>query len=409
MSENAISEISITGKEFMGYVKGHFEYTIKVQYENFKEITAKRRYSEISNLYETLVLKFPGCLIPRIPDKDVFMNLNIDAINKMTSTAKTKIDERTEGLELFFKGIAKNKILRKNKYVLHFFQNKGKLPEYLDDSREDEPLEEYVKFSKEPKTFFSKGKKLVGKVLGYAMNYLGYTEQKQEGKDEKENKIKATEEGGITENDEEFLKQKQKELGEDKEEVNMYNKIISKICFYTAKIINSNEKLLQNKSSSNDNILKIINSCNNNSNELGQFIKKLKEYQKAEKNFIEKDFKDQLKEIKIFNNELEDLLKIYERKKSHLYFLQLLHKQWTEASGTQKEEINKKLEHEIKFIKKLNNDLSEEIMQFKTKEFYIYQKINTFFHKYWINLKEKNKHLKVEEETDSEMNEVEVL
>ena len=167
MSENAISEISIIGKEFMGYVKGHFEYTIKVQYENFEEKTAKRRYSEISNLYETLVLKFPGCLIPRIPDKDVFMNLNIDAINKMTSTAKAKIDERTEGLELFFKGIAKNKILRKNKYVLHFFKNKGKLPEYLDDSREDEPLEEYVKFSKEPKTFFSKGKKLVGKVLGY--------------------------------------------------------------------------------------------------------------------------------------------------------------------------------------------------------------------------------------------------
>ena len=88
------------------YVSGHYDFKIEVTYENGSQETITRRYSEIRALYKTLILKCPGCLIPNIPNKSIWLKINYGN--------EDQINERVEGIREFFAHIAKHKTLRKN-------------------------------------------------------------------------------------------------------------------------------------------------------------------------------------------------------------------------------------------------------------------------------------------------------
>jgi hypothetical protein len=101
------------------YVTGHIDFEIKVEYEDGdgknikKKDTIFRRYSEIRTLYKTLILKCPGCLIPNIPDKSIWFQINYENQEQIT--------ERMGGIREFLSYLVKHKILRKNKEVIYFF------------------------------------------------------------------------------------------------------------------------------------------------------------------------------------------------------------------------------------------------------------------------------------------------
>ena len=109
---------SITLKELkfenQYYVAGHFNFIFNVSYEdNDTEQEIKRRYNEIRALYKTLILKAPGCRIPNIPSKSIWLKINYGN--------EKEVKERQEGIMAFLNHLIEHKILRKNKYVIKFF------------------------------------------------------------------------------------------------------------------------------------------------------------------------------------------------------------------------------------------------------------------------------------------------
>ncbi len=104
--------------------------------------------------------------------------------------------------------------------------------------------------------------------------------------------------------------------------------------------------------------------------------------------------------IKKYQKLLEGLLDIYSRKKEHLNFLGRLHSQKAELEKQKYEkdlidpiiknkidEIESKLEYEIKFIKKMNKDLKYEIEKYKDNQEDIYIFINSLYKDKSISIK----------------------
>ena len=107
-------EVSIKDYKFESkYIKGYYYFEIKVIYEDELDTILKRRYGTIRELYKTLLLKCPGCLIPKIPSKTFVMKyLHI------TDEEKLKIKSN---IEKFLKYLIKHPILKENEFVLNFF------------------------------------------------------------------------------------------------------------------------------------------------------------------------------------------------------------------------------------------------------------------------------------------------
>ena len=107
-------EVSIKDYKFESkYIKGYYYFEIKVIYEDELDTILKRRYGKIRELYKTLLLKCPGCLIPKIPSKTFVMKyLHI------TDEEKLKIKSN---IEKFLKYLIKHPILKENEFVLNFF------------------------------------------------------------------------------------------------------------------------------------------------------------------------------------------------------------------------------------------------------------------------------------------------
>ena len=94
-------------------VKGYYYFEIKVIYEDELDNLLKRRYGKIRELYKTLLLKCPGCLIPKIPSKTFVMKYF-----HITDEERLKIKSN---IEKFLKYLIKHPILKENKFVLNFF------------------------------------------------------------------------------------------------------------------------------------------------------------------------------------------------------------------------------------------------------------------------------------------------
>ena len=129
------------------------------------------------------------------------------------------MSDRVAGIQEFLTHIAKNKILRKNKYVINFFSSdykrisespsstknnkkddsdddddldfrlssdKKEISNYDNNSDDDiEPSEEFVEeYNNKNKGIVSKGKKLIGNIYSYAMSYVCSGNKNEEEKEE---------------------------------------------------------------------------------------------------------------------------------------------------------------------------------------------------------------------------------
>lgn len=471
------SEINLKDKVFQSqyYVSGHYDFKIEVTYENGSQETITRRYSEIRALYKTLILKCPGCLIPNIPNKSIWLKINYGN--------EDQINERVEGIREFFAHIAKHKTLRKNKYVVNFFSTnykgiidksassstqkkkddsdddedfnfrisskKEKIENNDDDDDDIEPLEEFVEeYNNKNKGIASKGKKLIGNLYNYAKSYVSSNnkneEEKEDNNDNANNNKNSILYRKLSNEDYEFIKKKKVELGEDYN-INDYNEKINRLNEGVKNLILNFEKLSEIRKKNTQALQNIVNN-DNNSQKLNKEankdkennidddeddheskkinhksnIAKIKSYCTIQRNF-ETKLENSLKKIKKHQINLQELLDIYSRKKDHLNYLGRLHSQKEEMekqkiNSTGKEdplvkkkidELEEKLKHEIRFIKRLNKDLKYEIENYKdNQEEDIYILVNSLFKDKATNIKDcindLNKEVVEEEEEKKE-------
>jgi hypothetical protein len=447
---------SITFKELkfenQYYVAGHFNFIFNVSYEdNESEQEIKRRYNEIRALYKTLILKAPGCRIPNIPSKSIWLKINYGN--------EKEVKERQEGVMVFLNHLIEHKILRKNKYVIKFFSPEENFFTYqnnlksekenidkddlddvfesnilnIKDEKKDEnnlneddiePLDDFVQeYNNQKKGIVSKGKKMLGNIYNYVKNYANNSNTKNEEGEEENNANENNDENSsnifykkLTKEDYDYIKQNRKEIGEDYD-INDYNEKINRLNEGVKIIIENLEKLSSTRKKSLDALKEIVNkdkdikSLNKhnknddfeiNEEEKGEndidlnhkrYIKKISKYCTIQKGFLDTNVDETINKIKKYQELLQDLLDIFSRKKEHINYLGRLHSQKEEVEKQKEnsnlenpvdkikiEELEKKLEHEKKFIKKINKDLAYEIDIYKkNKQNDIYNYINEVY------------------------------
>ena len=447
---------SITLKELkfenQYYVAGHFNFIFNVSYEdNDTEQEIKRRYNEIRALYKTLLLKAPGCRIPNIPTKSIWLKINYGN--------EKEVKERQEGVMVFLNHLIEHKILRKNKYVIKFFSPEENFFTYqnnlksekenidkddlddvfesnilnIKDEKKDEnnlneddiePLDDFVQeYNNQKKGIVSKGKKMLGNIYNYVKNYANNSNTKNEEGEEENNANENNDENSsnifykkLTKEDYDYIKQNRKEIGEDYD-INDYNEKINRLNEGVKIIIENLEKLSSTRKKSLDALkeivnkdkdIKSLNKHNKNDDfeikeeEKGEndidlyhkrYIKKISKYCTIQKGFLDTNVDETINKIKKYQELLQDLLDIFSRKKEHINYLGRLHSQKDEVEKQKEnsnlenpvdkikiEELEKKLEHEKKFIKKINKDLAYEIDIYKkNKQNDIYNYINEVY------------------------------
>ena len=99
--------------------EGYYFFNIEIEYNDFSTYKIDKRYSEIKELYKILILKCPGCLIPKFKSKSFIMKIKI---TELTKEEKLEIKSRTEK---FLKYLINHPILIKNKTVSDFFSEKN--------------------------------------------------------------------------------------------------------------------------------------------------------------------------------------------------------------------------------------------------------------------------------------------
>ena len=94
--------------------KGHYEYEIILKYsEEIQDSkTISRRFSDIEWLHDELLFQNPGCKILDIPEKNFWMNLNLNN--------SQELENRKNLIEKFLNYINKHKYLNKNKSYKDF-------------------------------------------------------------------------------------------------------------------------------------------------------------------------------------------------------------------------------------------------------------------------------------------------
>lgn len=384
-------EIELKGFKFQNeyYVSGHFDFEIEVHYENGTKATISKRYSEIRSLYKELLLRCPGCYIPDIPSKSIWLKINYGNQEQMK--------DRMEGIKEFLTHISSHKVLRKNKRVISFFSknsidnkntnnnNKDSKDDDSDDNDEFnfdynyddndrkvnlddnenenddiEPLEEYVQeINNRNKGIVSKGKKILGNMYSYVKSYAISTNNEDE--DDEDNNNKNNEASNVfykklSKDDYEYIKKKKSDLGEDYE-INEYNEKINRLNEGVKNIIQNFEKLIAVHEKNTHSLETIVNNDDNMQNLIKKYkkkggdeeadevednsktinhkdnIKKIQQYCVKQRGLLNKVSKDNLPKIKKHQILLQGLLDIFARKKDHLNFLGKLH--------SQKEEMEK--------------------------------------------------------------------
>ena len=381
------------------YVSGHYDFIIDVEYEGDNKKQIERRYSEIRALYKTLIINCPGCLIPNIPSKSIWLKINVGN--------KDQMEERKEGIREFLSHLATHKVLRKNKFVIDFFSsdykrivndkkstkkgnnsenndsddefnpppfdfdkndNKDKEKNKSDDILDDDdimPLNEFIEeYNNKKKGIVSKGKEIFGNMYSYLKSF---TTSNNNNEEEKENNNTNNFDKELTKEDHEFISKKSKELGEDfeikeyEEKISRLNEGLKSIIDNFEKLIVINDKKYANLDNiiKNDNILKNLSKGNFiNEDEFGEEdndkeisinnshksnIMKLRLYNANQKDFWKKNVEN-LKKIKKYQILLQGLLDIYIRKKEHINFLGRLH--------SKKEEMEKENENKNEYMMK---------------------------------------------------------
>lgn len=391
-------------------VKGYYNFEIKVKYENELDTLLKKRYSEIKKLYKTLLLKCPGCLIPKIPSKTFVMKYF-----HITEEERLKIKS---SIEKFLKYIIKHPILIENKFVLNFFYEGKSMNQNLniskmktddeddddddsgelininknkdeDDDKEKENkdssginLDDFEVIEKEDykdlfkdeeenellnmfleeennknKSLFSTSKDILSSAYKYLMIYPDENNNevnKNIGVSSGETSLILSGSSKFQENNYDFIKLNYKELGESLE-VSEYGKDIMRICEgidYLIKNFINEVNIKEKKTKSLNNIINIFNE-----------VKKIDNQNNIKKNLNEKNSKKKEEN----NNEFEDI----EKKEQNII-------EEKEDQNTNKEKWEVKiLEADINKIKEyssinnnfINDDLKpaiEQMIEYKT-------------------------------------------
>ena len=333
-------------------VKGYYNFEIKVKYENELDTLLKKRYSEIKKLYKTLLLKCPGCLIPKIPSKTFVMKYF-----HITEEERLKIKSN---IEKFLKYIIKHPILIENKFVLNFFYEGKSMNQNLhiskmktddeddddddsgelininknkdeDDDKEKENkdssginLDDFEVIEKEDykdlfkdeeenellnmfleeennknKGLFSTSKDILSSAYKYLMIYPDENNNevnKNIGVNSGETSIILSGSSKFQENNYDFIKLNYKELGESME-VSEYGKDIMRICEgidYLIKNFINEVNIKEKKTKSLNNIINIFNE-----------VKKIDNQNNIKKNLNEKNSNKKEEN----NNEFKDIEK----------------------------------------------------------------------------------------------------
>ena len=462
-------EINLKDHKFESkyFVTGHFEFKIEVKYPDDSESIIFRRYSEIRTLYKSLLFKCPGCLIPDIPPKTVWLNIKYGN--------QDQISDRLEGIKQFFNHIIHHPILSKNKDVINFFSknfvrknsvqnnniknnnngdsddefsipgfNESKISKNVseeDDEEDIKPLKEYIEeINNRNKGIMSKSKKIIGSVYNYYLSWTKNPENKEEENEDKNSGSGDLSYIKLSEENYDFIKKNKKNLGENNE-INNYKEKISRLNEGVKSIIKNYEELetfyeknthaLEKIGFINSDIQKYSTIDKNKNSNVDKFdieedenekddnIKKIKDYCTFQRGFLNTKLKDSLINIKNYQILLEGLLAIFYRKKDNINFLGKLHSQKCEAEKINKEgkiidplvqektkNLEIKINHQIKFIKKLNKDLEYEIKNFKeNQENNIYDYINEFYeNKYNLTQKCLNVLNRIKNEEDRKEN-----
>lgn len=344
-------------------VKGYYNFEIKVKYENELDTLLKKRYSEIKKLYKTLLLKCPGCLIPKIPSKTFVMKYF-----HITEEERLKIKS---SIEKFLKYIIKHPILIENKFVLNFFYEGKSMNQNLniskmkaddeddddddsgelininknkdeDDDKEKENkdssginLDDFEVIEKEDykdlfkdeeenellnmfleeennknKSLFSTSKDILSSAYKYLMIYPDENNNevnKNIGVNSGETSLILSGSSKFQENNYDFIKLNYKELGESLE-VSEYGKDIMRICEgidYLIKNFINEVNIKEKKTKSLNNIINIFNEVKKIDNQ-NNIKKNLNEKNSNKKEENNKEFEDIEKKEQNIIEEKED-------------------------------------------------------------------------------------------------------
>ena len=95
-------------------INQHYYFDIEIKFEDDSEKNINKRYSEIKELYKIMLLKYPGCRIPKFPEKKFMMNIYINEKEKKDLITK---------IEKFLRHIINHRILSEKNVVNDFFAN----------------------------------------------------------------------------------------------------------------------------------------------------------------------------------------------------------------------------------------------------------------------------------------------
>ena len=95
-------------------INRHYYFNIQITFEDDSDKILNKRYSEIEELYKILLLKYPGCRIPKFPSKSFMMNIHIKEEEKKDIINK---------IEKFLRHLINHKILSEKNAVNDFFSN----------------------------------------------------------------------------------------------------------------------------------------------------------------------------------------------------------------------------------------------------------------------------------------------
>jgi hypothetical protein len=436
-----IKSISIEDYKPLSYaiVNNHYYFKINIEYEDKENDIINKRYSEIENLYKEIILKYPGCRIPKFPIKSFLMNIHIkeeekkDIINKIQNFLNHLIEHKL----LKEKNIVKDFFIKikENENKINDFDekeisnynvnenlNKIENKEIIENEKEKidnefetlefKPTSEYSEilennlFNMFLEEEFEKSKGIIDKTKDVIITLISnYSQEIQNNNESNNNKLI---ESNLTEENSKILEysigmknilldecgKHIKKINEGlsyliKNFINMknYEEIKIKSLSNIKKICEENMKEKENlEENRNEKLNKKI--FINEINKLGQFIEINQEFNNMELS----EFIIKLKKNKTI---VEELIEIYDRKQNHINFFLKLNSKMNDIKKKEEIEenvktkkilknevelIQKYIQKERDFINKLNEDLEYEVDYFKDNiEKNIYNSMNELY------------------------------
>jgi hypothetical protein len=279
-------------------LKGHYLFKIKINLSENTQQIIERRFSQIESLYELLIKLNPGCRIPKLPEKSVWLNLAVNSENE--------VKKRQNEIEDFLNYVSQHKYLSQNPTFLKFISNDLTDSSSLKNNNDDK---------KTNKGIFSKVSSFSNSLYNY---YLGNKKQ-----DSKQGFSIIKDNDTLNEERENFLRlsnglkdivktlKEQIEINENK------IKLLKKI-YQISKKMNYNG--LEYKESDNSFEVQMSFSENINENipkeilEIRKNIDLINKVFDEERNYEDSFEKDYLKNILDFQTEVEEITDIFQRR-----------------------------------------------------------------------------------------------